>query len=398
MLKEGAYTEEESQESIEREPTFSKEVLKRFLESRTTVTDSGRSGMLFRIDPSELDPDDQKKMAFENADNPEWALSIKALKVFNLTKAREEFEALREARSIILKRSGSSSAPIFHVPRAIRFDEIEVNKKTEDFLNNNGGGIIGGKVGIITMDWIEGKNLAVALYEELLRLSPETEDMDPEKFRDVQDFRKLLRALEKAGFVLPEEILTQLKNGVDALHKNHLYHNDLHLGNVILRDGSFENPQLYAIDYADATHERKPIEDNDGEFYLSDENIINSLEPLTKTPETKEREREENSGKEWNDRIAILKQQPVAQKQYESLKDAVNADNQKMLAGQLIAASGSDREVENYLGNLLRLSRENDAYRDSIREFLKEQVGDKKSKMRSFVLNRIQALQRVIEI
>jgi hypothetical protein len=397
MLKEGAHAEEEFQESIEHGPSFSKEILKHFLESRKVVTDSGRRGILFRIDPSELDPDDQKKMAFENQDDPDGTLSIKALKVFNLTKARKEFDALQEARTIILKEIESSPAPIFRVPRAMRFDEIEVDKKTEEFLNANGASITDGKVGTITMDWVEGKNLAVALYEELLRRSPESEDLDPEKFRDVQDFAQLLRELGKTGFVLPEEILMQLKNGVDALHKGHLYHNDLHLGNVILKDGAFENPQIYTIDYADVTHERRSIDDADGEFYLSDENIIKSLEPLIKTPEKKQKERENIIAKEWNDHIALLEQQPRVQEQYQSLKKALTTGNQSILEGQLIASSGSDRDIENYLGNLLKLSRENSVYSDEIGIFLKERMEEKKSKMRGFVMNRIQSLQKAIE-
>jgi hypothetical protein len=247
------------------------------------------------------------------------------------------------------------------------------------------------------MDWVEGKNLAVALYEELLRRSPESEDLDPEKFRDVQDFAQLLRELGKTGFVLPEEILMQLKNGVDALHKGHLYHNDLHLGNVILKDGAFENPQIYTIDYADVTHERRSIDDADGEFYLSDENIIKSLEPLIKTPEKKQKERENIIAKEWNDHIALLEQQPRVQEQYQSLKKALTTGNQSILEGQLIASSGSDRDIENYLGNLLKLSRENSVYSDEIGIFLKERMEEKKSKMRGFVMNRIQSLQKAIE-
>lgn len=398
MRKEGAYPEGNSKESIEHRPMFSKEILKHFLESRKTITDSGRSGILFRIDPEELPPDDREQMVFENDDNPEGALSIKALKVYNLAKAQQEFEALQEARAIILEKMESSSDPIFRVPRAIRFDEIDVNKKTEEFLNANRASITDGKVGIITMDWIEGKNLAVVLYEELLKRSPESEDLDPANFQDVQDFRKLLHALEKIEFVLPKEIITQIKNGVDALHKGHLYHNDLHLGNVILKDGQLENPQIYAIDYADATHEKKTIDEADGEFYLSDENIIKSLEPLTKTPEEKQKNREESILQEWNDRIALIERQPKAQEQYISLRNELATKNRGALEGQLIASSGSDRDVENYLGNLLKLSRENGTYRDEIRIFLKERVGDKKSKMRSFVLNRMQALQKAIEI
>jgi hypothetical protein len=398
MLKEGSYAEKGSQESIEQEPSFSKEAIKHFLETRNSVTDSGRSGILFRIAPEELDPKDQELLALGNEDNPEGSLSIKALKVFNLADAQKEFSALQEARRIILKKMESSSDPIFHIPRAIRLDEIDVDEKTEKFLNANGALITGGKVGTITMDWIEGKNLAVILYEELMKRSPESEELDPGSFRDVQDFRKLLRALEKTDFVLPKEILAQIKNGIKALHEGKLYHNDNHLGNVIVKDGRLEDGQTFSIDYADATHEKKTINEADGNSYLSDENMVQILSPLTRTPEEKRKERDESIRKEWDERLALLEQQPKAQAQYKTLKGALDAGSANVLEGQLLGASGSDRDVENYLGNLLKLSRESGAYREQISAFLAKHANDKKSKMRSFALNRIQALQKAIEI
>jgi hypothetical protein len=260
MLKEGSYAEEDSRESIEKGPAFPKEVIKHFLESRRTMTDSGANGILFRIDPEELSLEDSKSMSFENDDNPEGALSIKALKVFNLERARHEFESLQEAREIILEKMESSSAPLFRIPRAIGFEEIEVDGDTEKFLNSQQASIINGKVGVITMDWIEGKNLGVYLHEELLKRLADKEDPHEEGSWNNRDFSKLLRGLEKTGFVLPEETFLQLKNGVEALHKGRLWHNDLHFGNIIIRlDG-----QLFAIDFADAGHEKKNIEETEG--------------------------------------------------------------------------------------------------------------------------------------
>lgn len=398
MLRESAYPQENSREGAEYEFGISKETLKQIVENRHTITDSGRSGILFRVTPEELAPEDRKKMLFNNEDNPEGLLSVKALKVFNLQKAKKEFEALQEARRIILEKMDSSDAPIFHIPKAIGFDEIDVDEETERFLNANGASITDGKVGTITMDWIEGKNLAVTLYEELLKRSLDTEGMDPNQFRDIRDFGKLLRALEKTGFVLPMEIFIQLKNGVKALHEKNLYHNDIHLGNLILKDGSLKDPQLYAIDFADATHERKAIEETEEENYLSDENIIRSLEPLTKTPKKKQEEEDRNLAKEWDERIALLGRQPKMQEQYRSLKAALETNNPDALEKEFIVSSSMDRDFENYLGTLLKISRENTEYREEIQRFLNDRRVDKRIKMRGFILKRVQELQKMIEI
>lgn len=393
MMKEGAFAESEFSEGIEMEPTFSKEAIKGFLESRRSITDSGANGILFRIDPDELPSEDRERMKFENEDNPEGALSIKALKIFNLEKAKHEFESLKKAREIVLEKAESSSSPLFRVPRAIGFEAIEVDAETEKFLNAQKASIMNGKVGVITMDWIEGKNLGVYLHEELLKRIPDQEDPYASGSWDNRDFSKLLHALEKTGYVLPEGVLEQIKNGVETLHKGRLWHNDLHFGNLVITP---EN-KIYAIDFADATDEKKNIEEVEGSHYLSDENIVRSLTPLAKTPETKQKEENKKISKEWDERIAAISKQPKAEAQYRSLKKAFIDGDLNSLESTLIGASGFDHDLENYLGNLLRLSRESEEYRAKTKIFLDERLNDKKSKLRSFVKNRMQSLQRAIE-
>ena len=396
-MKEGAYAEAEgeSNASIEQEGSFSKEKIRAFLESRKSVTDSGRSGILFRIDPSELVPDNQEQLTIENEDNSEGALSIKALKVFNLADAQRELSRYRKRALSYWKRSRRLLLLFLYSMFHGQSDLMRsTGSKTQKFLNANGASITNGKVGTITMDWIEGKNLGVYLYEELLKRLPKNENPYQIESWDYADFSKLLRALEKTGFVFPEHMLAQLKNGVKALHDKKLWHNDLHFGNVIVGpDG-----QLHAIDYADAGHEKKSIEEAEGQYYLSDENIIASLEPLTKTPNIKKREQRELAVKEWDDRIASFEHQPQAKDQYEVLESAVKRSDTRAFEAHLIASSASERNLENYLASLLKLSRENEGYRDFISGFLDERLADTKSKLRSFVLNRIRALQSAVEI
>ena len=69
-----------------------------------------------------------------------------------------------------------------------------------------------------------------------------------------------------------------------------------------------------------------------------------------------------------------------------------------MLEGQFIASLASDSDVENFLANLLKLARENENNRAQILHLIDSQTNDKKSKIRSFVLNRMRALKNVIEI
>lgn len=339
-------------------------------------------------------------MDLEDADNPEGSLSIKALKVFDIEKARIEFKALQEARQIVLKylESNPDAAPIARVPKAIGFDEVIVDKKTQDFLNKNGAAIVDGRVGVITMDWIEGKDLGVMLREELSKLIPEGEDIYQSKLWDDPNCTEVIRILEKRGFVLPEAVVVQLKNLIELIHKNGLSHGDLHPGNVILKDGDLENPQLYVIDWADAVHGTMSIDETEGEYFMSDEKIVKSLTPLTQTPEAKKKKHGEAMMREWDERIASIERQPKAQQQYESLKTALMENRTNMLEGQFMVSLASDSEVENFLGNLLKLAREDENSRAQILQFIDSKTNDRKSKIRSFVLNRMRALREAIEI
>ena len=163
MLKERSYTED-PQEGVERETVFRSETIKNLIENCKVPTDSGKSGILYRVEPENIPPEERELTETDPENNPEGLLSVKVLKVLNLEKARQEFEALQKAREIISEKEedSSSSAPLFRIPKAIGFDEIEVNKATEDRLNESGASIVGGKVGVITMHWIEGKNLATS--------------------------------------------------------------------------------------------------------------------------------------------------------------------------------------------------------------------------------------------
>jgi tRNA A-37 threonylcarbamoyl transferase component Bud32 len=400
MLKEGAYAEENAEQGIEHENAFSKETLKRLIESHQTPTDFGKSGILFRIANEELSPEDQEKMAaLEGEDNPEGSVSIKALKVFDIAKAQQEFASLKEARSIILKNMESSSLPIARIPRALGCDEIQVDKATQDRLNANGANIRDGRVGIITMDWIEGKDLAAVLHEELLRRDPNNEGIQQGNIWDNPNFERLLRALEKTDFVLPEALLDQLKNTIDVMHSNKFYHNDLHLRNVILKDGDLENPQLYMIDFADATREKTDIQEAQGEYFLSDENIVNNLRPLTKSAEEKQKEYEKNILAEWNARVLLVEKQPKTLEQYQSMKLALEHGNTNMLEGQFAISSGKESDFENYLGNLLKMSRENEVYHQQIKEFLSKLIESQKNKTKNFyALNRLQSLHKIMQI
>jgi hypothetical protein len=398
MLKEGAYAEENPTESIEQDGGFSEETIKRFFETRRSVQNEGNNALIFRVPYDELPPERQRKMDLEKGeDNPEGSLSIKALKVFGLGNAKKEFDALTEARDIVQRERGMTTKPMMRVPKASGFYEIHVGKEMEELLNKNGASILGGKVGLIEMDYIEGDDLAAVLHRELLNRLPSGDG--PDSYRndgvDNPTFEELFRALEKTDFVFPENLRMQIKNTVDAWHKKNFYHRDLHPRNIILKDGKLENGQLYGIDFATASHEKPMVTEDDDVKYLPDDGIVQRLSPLTKSAMMKKKEESMKIVEEWDERIALMEKQPKLAKQYDNIKNGLDSGATNILEGQFIISSSSDRDFQNFLAALLKLSRENPTHRGEIKKFIESHEKDKKT--RSFVLNQMGKFKRVIE-
>ncbi len=393
MSKENIHAEGPLQEYQEGDFSFFREEIKHLLETRAAVTDSGKSGLVFRVDASEISPENQEQLRFPPEDDPENALSMKAFKVFNLETAKKEFHILQKARRVMQEGATDPSVPMFRVPRAIRFDEMEVDKAAEELLNKNGAAIFDGKIGVITMDWIEGKNLGVYLYEAALAMAEKNKSIPPESPKTMEDFRALARTLEKSGYVFPQEIFSQLKHGIPVLHEGKVWHNDLYPPNMIVRpDG-----QLYMIDFGDASEEHDDADGAAGTPLLSDENIVRMLEPLTKTSGDKEKERRESDVQGWNGRMAGIDSKPHTKRQYAMLRDAAEKNDFAVLENQLIGSSSSDQDLENYLAALFVISQEDDVSREHIRSFL-DGYPDKKTGTRSFVLNRLKALRAAMAI
>jgi tRNA A-37 threonylcarbamoyl transferase component Bud32 len=394
MFKEGAYTEEGTNESIEHSGGFSEETIRNFLEKHHTVENSGKNGIILKFSKDELPLEVQKSIDSDPEDNPEGALTVKALKLYALGEAQKEFDALREAREIILKKQNSQNGPFAKIPKASGFYDIQVSEDFQNFLNKNGASIVDGKVGLIMMDYIEGTDLAVLLHRELLKRIPAEQEHYPLNELDNPSFEDMFRALEKSGFVLPEAIATQIKNSMALLHEKEFYHNDLHPRNIIIRDGDMENPQAYIIDFATATHGKRILKDSDIK-YLPDGQIISSLASLSKSANQKESDRKKESLDEWNNRIEAFKKQPRGAKQYEVVKIALEGNNLSTIENQFILSSSSDMDLQNFLAILISLSRENAESRTEVIDFLSSHENDKKK--RTFFLNQLKEAKKIIE-
>jgi hypothetical protein len=411
---------------------ISEEEIENIIETHHSVENMGTKGLILKILKEDLPKEIQEEMEAWDSETDEsesTSLAIKALKIFNHEDARREYEAQREARNIVQRAQGDK--PLAKVPRISSFHEITVNKKTQDFLNKNGTYIADGKVGLIVMDFIEGMDLATLLYREALkRNTSEERDYSDEYVDDLpfdqlhwevstmlnfskpggkshnegerifeeeavkaENAKALFHWLGTHGFVLPQELLDQIKNTVELFHKNGLFDNDLHERNVIVQNGDLEHPQAYIIDYGSATRGKKAPSDEMAKP-IADEAIVNRLAPLTKSPEKKIKERLSETEKEWDSIAASAGENPKAKKQYDVIRAGIKVNNDNVLEQQFASASSHDSELQMFFGNLLRMYREEETSRDHIEAFLTAKANERK--MRPFNLRQIQDVRRII--
>jgi len=398
MPRESEYPKSEATENLENGPAFSVEAIqwtiKQFLEKRRAPDNSGTNALILKLFNNELPANMQEVMAAEGENGQEGSLSLKVLKIFNPGDAKKEYQALKRANKIVQGNEGG--APIAKIPHAYGFYDIPIEKDFKEFLNQNGAAIIGDHVGVVIMDYIEGEDLAGVLQKELQKIYPSSEESDFSS--DITDlsFERLYQALERSDFVLPESIVGQIENAVKALHQQGLYHNDLHLRNVILRDADLraENPQTYIIDFATATYGEPASEDSPTR--LSDENIIARLSPLTKSAESKKEKHLNEEKEEWSSRVQEIERNPRLQKRKSEIKDVLESGKKQKLESYFNAASSIDKDFESFLGILFALCREDEKYRDTIKNLIDEQ--SRNSTRRAFLSRAMRSWKEAIGI
>ncbi len=433
-MKESAYHEKPPAENTEREGVLSEKSIKDFIESRNNlinsgIINSGHNGIILRFLESDLPPEIQKTIQFDREENPEGSLNIKALKIYSRGDAGKEFSALRHARRIVTENE-NGSAPFAHVPKSHASYDLEISEDFQNFLNESGAALTDRRVGVVVMDYIEGIDLATLLYREaLLRTYKEgdlytPDDLDHISFNDLhrllgdklhfakpggksrdenerryeeekvknENAERLFAALEEKGFVLPPAILEQLQNTIEAFHKDHFFHNDLHERQIILKDGDLEDPKTFIIDYGMASNQYPNAEP--GKKTMDDEAVVRRISRLTKTAEQREREHVEAKTSEWNDRIETLKRQSRFEGQYKSIRTAVEMDDVAALETQFLYSSSTDIEFKNFLATLIKLARKNEEWNARIIDFLSEHEYD--TKKRPFIGAQIKQVKEIL--
>ncbi len=249
------------------------------------------------------------------------AQAVKVLKVYRAGAGEHEFKTLSHAYELLSKEKGAAQTP-----RPSQFVVLELTEEERTHLNSFGAHLVQQQpVEAFDMSFIEGKDFARIVYEEVIRrctpeellgfLRPEEQPADLveeaatlEYLFDIvshvlklenplkvdatgvpqndlrtlwKNSKKIFEFLSSRGFQVHPSIVSQLDIAVAALHKNGIYHNDLHERNLMI-EGRIDDAsgKVWILDFG-AAH-KKSFE---LETYRDDMSLVRLLEACVKTKE-----------------------------------------------------------------------------------------------------------------
>lgn len=399
----------------------------------------GNSGFILRLNFEDIQPEligDLKKHGIEIRDNQ----AAKILKVYNIAAAEREFDLQERAYESV---AGHTDDPAYAgVPRPYFARNVEVTSVTRELLKAKGVKV-GDHVGVIMMDFVPGEDLAAKLLKEVMRRSPELRHYTADEGRLLSEYEKanfhelpldeiaaaagfslpggkaksreerewerqrvfdeneerLIAFLEERGFQIHPAILEQMRNTLDAFHRNGLVFRDGHHRNFMI-DGDIalppdgktaEVPRTTIIDFGGsaaftgdyAAQESDLYADPlTGKRYKNDYAVIRELEHLA-VPPAERRAKKESA---FMDKLRASGAVVLKREQWKKFQEDLAGVHDPEALARFIDVNGyrklptGDERVNYLLGLLLEAGR-------SGRERL-QQVGDALMKLRKTVNQR----------
>jgi tRNA A-37 threonylcarbamoyl transferase component Bud32 len=287
-------------------------------------------------------------------------MAIKMLKIYTGGKGKNEFAMQSQAHAIMADNKSSDFAEI---PEPLLYHEAEIkSEETKDRLRQEGLKIVSDKIEILLMDYIEGEDLAENLYREVVKHHPDLKFLRDEaerlKLNDLhgyvssylgfkrpggkhldegmknfekeivhnQNAERIIKFLRAKGYTMDPMILAKIKNTLERLHANNLFHRDLHERNIMLTydpDGKLEKVTI--VDFGSAIKVEGDIRGQDiydldtDKKLVSDEMILRRYEPLAKSSSDEAKENLSNLKSELKTLSARLAKKPEWKKMLASL-------------------------------------------------------------------------------
>lgn len=295
-------------------------------------------------------------------------IALKMLKIYQKGEGKKEYELQKKAYDIVDAEEDDDKYA--KIPEPLLYYEFNIQtEKAKNMLHVDGMDSEQKKIEIILMDYIQGEDLAEYLYRQILirhkdlkHLAEQAQDIEIKdlqtyvskalgfarpagKHRDEglrifekeavnsQNVNILINFLKKQkDFKFDKSILEKIKNTIDLLHKNNIYHRDLHERNVMKSPLANGKEEIFIIDFGSATEsqDKNPgqSEENDNKRLVPDDMIIRRYEPLTRSIEDDIN----------NDRLNTIKELEILKKQILSRPSSNKALNN--FTEQLAGANG----------------------------------------------------------
>lgn len=254
----------------------------------------GQQALIFKFESQRFDETDdvegQKK--FESY-VPE-SKSVKVLKVTSEPLAANEFKWQDKVHDLYERLTEEEKLNYAAIPKPLLIHTLTIDQKIRERLNKQNAEISSDEASIILMNWVEGEDLLTKLFRLYLSDRPGYEDisqrkmnfsslliavsndfrsrgMDFDSMDTLEQYKKLLQAVTKNNHeLLTPKQRAKVGKTIDMMHGKSIYHNDLHLRNILVEDGP--DGEVYIIDFGRAG--KKAAEHENG---IDDNFAINLL-------------------------------------------------------------------------------------------------------------------------
>ncbi len=342
---------EEEKENVREAERYLDRQLENLIEKHADFIAEGNNGAIFRLNTADIPEEIRLRLeSLGILKDSEKGQAIKILKIYSRGQGRREFENQRRAYEIAITKKDDPDYA--QVPEPYFYRDLKISEEAEKKIQKTTTNFRpSGRVEVLIMDYIPGKDVAVLLYREIIKHHPKTRHLVMEI--DRLPFEELRVATETAlGFAVPggkardegerinEElrlqnqntekmlsflhdvarvqvdprIVTQMQNLISLFHQNGFTIHDGHhrnfmvTGDFTVQPGEQEQPpRAFIIDFENAVTDMPPglseqeiregylrVADTEGRNFHDPRIPIRHLERLTSSPT--EREHQEKFG------------------------------------------------------------------------------------------------------
>lgn len=277
---------------------------------------------------------EQKSGDKSSTDKTHTKLATKILKIYQFGAGEQEFSMQKRVSDLI---NEANSDEFIKVPQIYFYRQLEVNDNDsalQEKLEFDGIDLSSKKCDLMLMDLIPGEDLGTYLYKEIVKRADNRDLLNDQELIDFREeikagntqpdlarlnevvdlvvgltfgdqqadamtvtkieqanHLKIIKFLQSKNFQLDKNKFDKIEKTLTYLHKNGIYHRDLHERNIMLTyDEAGEIADFYLVDFGSATDlkdnsESEAYQDKDKNYlYRDDKSILRIYQALTKNP------------------------------------------------------------------------------------------------------------------